>query len=172
MTDDTQEKRREVLRNLADTYHRSKHGDYISNYAEFAVKYLGATLDDEGVLEDDIEDTDTQPIPKYASIAEDETYGMIHVCDSLDEALSHQAGIPDNGEYLNVPAGIVDLDNGERVQTHRFEITAKDAETMKMVFTDAIEYRCSDDDDEDGEQDNKDVQEYLTIARRMGIAPS
>jgi hypothetical protein len=119
MTDSEQYTRRKHLRGLTDIYHRSRYGDYEDNYEEFAATYLGSPEMEEDHL------VGTQPIPKYASCAEDETYGMIQVFETLPEAMKDQAGIPSNGEYLNVPAGIYDLDTGERVDNgfHRVVLT-------------------------------------------------
>lgn len=137
-----QEFRRQQLIDLAATFHRSKCGDYEDTYAEFAAEYGIPGYESEDDICDECGDyrsakvhTDTElhpddavdgltlhpfdagevkPIPRYASCAEDETYGMIHLFDSLKEALEDQAGIPSNGEYLNVPAGIYDLDQEVR----------------------------------------------------------
>lgn len=111
MTDSEQYTRRKHLRELAETHHRGSHGDYEDAYEEFAATYLGSPEMEEDHL------VGTQPVPKYAAVAHDETYGMIHVCDTLDEALVHQATTPDNGEYLNVPGGIYDLDTGKLIET-------------------------------------------------------
>lgn len=112
MTDSEQYTRRKHLGELVETYHRGKYGDYEATYVEFAATYLGSPEMEEDHL------VGTQPVPKYASVAEDETYGMVHLFDTLAEAMKDQAGIPDSGEYLNVPAGIYDLDTGKRIETH------------------------------------------------------
>jgi hypothetical protein len=120
MSDDTQEKRREHLTELVEIYHRGRYGDYNETYDEFSRTYLG--IDPHGDGEDDAELT-TQAIPRFASIAIDETYGMIHLFDKLTDALNDQAGIPDSGEYLNVPVSVIDLDTGTSVKSRRIELT-------------------------------------------------
>ena len=111
MTDSEQYTRRKHLAELVETYHRGSHGDYDDRYEEFAATYLGSPEMEEDHL------VGTTPVPKYAAVARDETYGMIDVYEALEEALIHQATTPDNGEYLNVPAGIFDLDTGKVVWT-------------------------------------------------------
>lgn len=91
-----QGRRKRNLKKLTDIFHRSKYGDYSESYAEFEETYLAPR---------------GEHIPRYASVAEDETYGMISLHESLTEAISVQADIPSNGEYLNVPAGVYDLDS-------------------------------------------------------------
>ena len=117
MADSEQYTRRKHLRELVDTYHQGSHGDYDDTYEEFAATYLGSPEMEEDYL------VGTEPVPKYASVGRDETYGMIHVFDSFVDALNDQAGIPDNGEYLNVPAGIYDLDTGKVVWTRTVMLT-------------------------------------------------
>jgi len=94
-----QGRRRKRLRRLVEIFHRSRNGpfdDYGDTYEEFYETYLSARPE--------------QDVPRYASCAEDETYGMIHLFETVEEAISDQAGIPSSGEYLNVPAGVYDLD--------------------------------------------------------------
>src|SRR3954470_23508880 len=109
MADSEQYTRRKHLRELVEIHHTRKYGDYDDTYDEFEAKYLGSPEMEEDYL------TGTEPVPKYASVASDETFGMIHVYDTLHAAMTDQAVIPDNGEYLNVPVGNYDLDTGERI---------------------------------------------------------
>lgn len=174
-----QEARKKHLRNLVDIHHRGKCGDYEDNYATFEMTYFG-TVDGE-VPCPECEGTDavkifpngtakcedcnnsfevgkdTEPIPRYASIANDETYGMIHLVDTLDEALKHQAGIPENGEYLNVPAGIYDLDSEgnepKRITVHTVMFTDDMLDTLKQMWDDADAYRLGEWSEEELEED-------------------
>lgn len=85
------------LRTLVDRHHRDRHGDYTDTFEAFEADWFG---------------DEAKPIPRYAAIAYDETYSMITLCETLREALDHQAGVSGSGEYLNVPGEIVDLDTG------------------------------------------------------------
>jgi hypothetical protein len=127
-----QKKRRAKLKDLMEIFHRGKYGDYDDAYAEFEAKWLGTVdgepptdeyLVEQACINRDEWDADIKLIPRYASCAGDETYGMIELFDDLKEALSHQAGIPNHGEYLNVPSGIYDLDTGEQIQTVNVVLT-------------------------------------------------
>jgi hypothetical protein len=127
LSEQVQANRRTELRKLMDIHHSGKMGDYDDTYTEFEATYFG-TVDGEPVPAEELADTDNPtgdplPIPRYASIADDETYGMIHLCTTMTEALDSQANIPHNGEYLNHPAGIVDLDTGEQIVTRTVELT-------------------------------------------------
>ena len=177
----TQEQRKKHLLVLTQEFHRSHYGDYDDNFDEFAATYLGTIddeVDDETICDECGEEmrakihTDTelhpedaadgltlhefrtvptQPIPKYASCAEDETYGMISVFETLGEALSHQSGISSNGETLNVPAGVYDLDTGEKIETCNVTMTTEayavlcgvvhptDAVNVQGIFSEAWE---------------------------------
>jgi hypothetical protein len=133
---DMQEREREIkqqagrkkrLRELTDTFHQGKYGDYAETYDEFEATYFG-TVDGKRVTKDDLAelqisraewDAGIQPIPRYASCAEDETYGIIYCFDTLIEALNHQGGVPSSGDTLNVPAGIYDLDGKGSVWSNR-----------------------------------------------------
>lgn len=128
----TQDKRREELMKLIEIFHRSKNGDYDDTYDEFEAEWIGTIdgepptdeyLAEEACMTREEWDADVQPIPRYASCAEDETYGMIAVYETLNEALSDQAGIPSNGEYLNVPAGVYDLDTGNKINVVNVVLT-------------------------------------------------
>lgn len=165
MTDNTnQDARTEILRGLIDTYHRERLGDYTETYDQFAAEYLPEAHEDW-----DGEPITLKPVPRYASMAEDETYGMISLHESLKDALNSQAAIPENGEYLNVPAGIVDMDTGESVATRIFVLSKEQSDKLAELFDDAVQYRRSEDDDEDGENDNKQADAYIDIARTMGV---
>lgn len=111
--------RKTNLQELANDYHKSRHGDYDDTYQEFAKTY---DLEWEEKAEGEPED-EHQPIPRYASLANDETYGLIAVFDNLADALKDQAGVKDNGETLNHPCGIVDLDTGCAVETIHLVVT-------------------------------------------------
>jgi hypothetical protein len=120
---DVQRTRRENLRTLMETFHRgSSFGDYEHEYASFEMAYFG-TIDGEEPEDEGCEPTEREEVPKYASCASDETYGMISTWETLEQALQHQSNIPSNGEYLNVPAGIYDLDNGAMVDTVTITMT-------------------------------------------------
>jgi hypothetical protein len=122
--EEEQAKRRKHLRELVDTFHRSHHGDYDDRYDEFAATYLPEHT--EADMTGDVpEDGEVQPIPPYASCAEDETYGMIQVFDTLNEALADQGGISSSGETLNVPAGVYNLDTGEPIETCNVTMTTE-----------------------------------------------
>lgn len=112
--------RKRRLLKLVQIFHRCRNGsfdDYADTYEEFYNTYLAPRPE-----------LDT---PRYASCAEDESYGLITLYDSLFEALDNQAGIPGSGEYLNVPAGIYDLDSRgtKQVQTRSVTLSA-DAYTV------------------------------------------
>jgi len=110
-------KRREHLRNLIDIYHRGKYGDYEDTYEQFEHAYFG---------DPDLEEDrwiDTEPVEKYASVMQDETYGMISMFNDLVEAMNWQAGCGYGGDTLNVPAGIYDLDTGKKVETRTVTMT-------------------------------------------------
>lgn len=120
---DQQEQRGVHLRSLMRIYHSgSTYGDYEHEYEVFEATYFG-TVNGEDVTQGDNPEMERELIPKYASIAEDETYGMISTCDSLEDALHHQAVISDMGDTLNVPAGIVDLDTGKKVPYKMIALT-------------------------------------------------
>lgn len=121
-----QQARRKIeLGKLIEIHHRGKYGDYEDTYAEFEATYFG-TIDGEEPTDEKLEkdvfvtreewEQGIEPIPRFASIASDETYGMISLYETVEEAINDQAGIPSNGEYLNVPAGIVDLDTGKDIE--------------------------------------------------------
>lgn len=115
-----QAKRKANLQVLHDESHRSKYHDYDDSFTEFACEY--------GLEHDDVEyeeGDEFKDIPRFASIAHDETYTMLHMCETLAEAMQDQAGIPGNGEYLNVPGGIIDLDE--------MEIRTDDNGTVRIV---------------------------------------
>ena len=108
---DVQQVRRMYLEDLIDTFHRSHHGDYDDYYDEFFAEYLGEDAIAAGSV-----------IPRFASMWEDETYGMIWLFETLSEALMHQS-TNNNGDTLNVPAGVVDLNLGKRIQTRNVTLT-------------------------------------------------
>lgn len=124
MTDDqTQDARRKRLQDLADDRHRSRHGDYDDMYSDFAADYGLAWNDEDGA-------DPKLPIPRYASLSGDETYGKIDVFDSLTDAVQDQASIPSNGDTLNVPAGVIDLETGEPVEYVLVALTKATADAL------------------------------------------
>lgn len=131
-----QDTRKENLLHLIDIYHRGKYGDYDETYAEFYATYI------EGET----------PIPRYASLASDETYGMINLYDDLSEACENQADIPHMGDTLNVAVGIEDLDLGARVETMTVVLTLDTFHAMSGIVA------MSEGKDvlEGGEATNKD----------------
>lgn len=113
----TQAKRKKHLIDLTDWHHRGHYDDYAAEYERFDHTY-GLTDEDNPIA--------PTPIPKYASIADDETYGMITLFDDLAEALEHQADIPEMGETLNHPAGVIDMDTCKPVP-YRMVALSEDA---------------------------------------------
>jgi hypothetical protein len=65
-----------------------------------------------------------QPLcPRYVLVRSDETYSLIDVCETLDEALTAAANCCVEGT-LNVPGRLVDLDTNEDLNyTLRAELT-------------------------------------------------
>jgi len=123
----TQQRRKRNLKKLTDIFHQGKYGDYEESYAEFEGVYFG-TIDGKKPTKADLDsmqitreewEADIQPIPRYVSAAEDETYGMLSLHETLEEAISAQGEVPYHGETLNVPAGIYDLDHTERGEPKR-----------------------------------------------------
>jgi len=158
MTDNIQDIRRIELRELVDIHHRSNYGDYNDTYDEFEATYLKEEgecerCEGDGTIEiagldaecpecgGDGELPAPQDIPQYASIASDETYGMIHLFDTLSEALADQAGISSNGEYLNVPGGVIDLDTGEEVTYVTVTLTPQAAALVGLSVATETEVR-------------------------------
>lgn len=104
--------RKRRLLKLVQIFHRCRSGsfdDYADTYEEFYNTYLAPRPELE--------------TPRYASAAEDESYGLITLYDSLTEALNNQANLPGSGEYLNVPAGIYDLDSRGTKQIETCNVT-------------------------------------------------
>lgn len=112
-TDEVQAKRKDNLQVLSDENHRSRNGDYDDSFAEFAAKYGLTWGDDEDVDLHDEHEQEAEEIPRFVSVAHDETYVMMDVFDTLIEAMNDQANIPHQGDTLNVPGGIHDLDEME-----------------------------------------------------------
>jgi hypothetical protein len=134
-----QDTRHKHLAELAETYHRDRHGDYANAYEDFAARYLGVPGTDTDTSElqqlerefeaaggrgvelaeriDELRGTPpTEEIPRYAAVRDDETYGMIDVSDSLTFAIRSESGSIGE-EYLMNPAGVYDLDTGLRIET-------------------------------------------------------
>jgi hypothetical protein len=114
--------RRTRLNDLVNVYHRRHYGDYDDMYEDFEQTYLAEDHDE------------SLPIPRYASIAGDETYGKITLFDDINEALADQAATSDNGEYLNVPEGIIDLDTGDEVETVTRTFLKADYDRLRAAF--------------------------------------
>jgi hypothetical protein len=123
----TQARRKRNLKKLADNYHRGKYGDYEDTYEDFYNMYLAPRNE--------------LPIPRYASCAEDETYGMLYLFETEEEAVNDQAEIPSTGDTLNVPAGVHDLDHADskdptgvkRVRYHLIAMTDYDFATLQVL---------------------------------------
>jgi hypothetical protein len=167
----SQEQRRERLITFVDIYHRRRLGDYDETYEDFHRTYIGPCDDDhceacgESYDRHDGPDYDhpfaaaegeLSPIPRYASIVEDETYGMIHLFDDLNEAAAAQASAADNGEYLNVPCGVYDLDTGDQIEIKLVALTRKHLEALGRIIDDAYEYRRGDEACSIGDADEED----------------
>lgn len=193
--DDTaavQETRRERLQGMADIHHQSRYGDYDDTFSQFAEAY-GLKWDDdtdplacpmcEGPTREYGEGRRCEPcgesfklpnletIPRYVSLADDETYGMMSTFEDLGKAINHQCAIPNNGETLNHPAGVYDLDTVDkqgrpvRIEFRMVAYPESMAETMRRAFIDAIDYRMGEADDD---TDDPDEQEDLRQAREYG----
>lgn len=128
MTDTT---RHDRLQELADDYHRSRYGDYDDTYEEFAATY-GLKWKD-----DDAEVMEVRDIPRYASLASDETYGLINVFETVQEAVQDQVGIVGNGDTLNSPAGVVDLDTGKRIEYVMVALTKDSAAALGGIVAES-----------------------------------
>lgn len=191
-----QENRKRNLLELVDVYHRDKHGDYSDTYDEFATRYgLSEPLPDDGCphCNGNVQETPHaatcpwdgdgcyQPIPRYASLRNDETYGMIEVFENLQEALDDQlAGLGE--EYLNNPCGVIDLDTVSdnieadgRIQYRTFTLPESLAALLPAIFSDAYEYRhedVADTDEEDLQDDYDQAQKYLEVAKFLKIEVS
>lgn len=145
---DQQTARHKRLAELVDTHHRGKFGDYSDTYEEFANTYLRhrevterleearaafAAMGGRGVeLAEEIDKLEVQlatlpdptPIPRFAAVREDETYGMVEVYDTLPDAIAAE-GASVGEEYLMNPAGVFDLDTGERIPTVSVTMSAE-----------------------------------------------
>lgn len=49
------------------------------------------------------------------------------------------------------------------------EMTDEQVQLLEQVFSDACNYRQSDDKDEDGDADNNQVADYMRLAKTFGI---
>lgn len=132
------ETRHDRLQQLADDYHASRHGDYDDMYEAFAERY-GLRWND-----DDAEVMGVAGIPRFASLANDETYGHITLFETATEAVQNQAAIPYNGETLNHPCGVVDLDTGERVEYVMVALTKDTADALAGIVACGTEQMTED----------------------------
>lgn len=148
-----QDTRRTHLMALTFDHHRSHYGDYDDAYDEFAATYGLPREDEDAETVNGVDEA--QPIPRYASIAGDETYGMLHLFDTLREALDDQAAIPDNGETLNVPCGVVDLDTGERVEYRMFAVDPTLVDEIKAAL--------------EGDSNDDEHDALASVAEALGI---
>ena len=144
--------RKERLQLLVNEFHTGKLGDYDDSYNEFAATYGLETEDSEfdtcdvcGEERRALVHTDTtlhpddavdgltlhkfspltdepEPIPQYAITSHDETYSMVEVFSTLDDALAGLLGCVGQ-DTLNIPGNLIDLDTGE-VLEYRMSIVA------------------------------------------------
>lgn len=167
--DDNQIARYGNLNKLVQRHHSRGAGDYKEEYDRFDATYLGVDRNGKKLPVDP--DTGLTPIPRYASIASDETYDMINLFDKLADALQHQANIPEEGgEYLNVPSGIYDLDiKGDMLvplPTKTIVVLADDFAMITSALDDAAYYRLgSDAANVDEIEDDDDREKYLAYLR-------
>lgn len=172
-----QEIRRAKLQQLVDDFHGDKYGDYADSFVEFAATY-GLTWGDS---DDEVDTTDPdgfEPIPRYVSMMSDETYNMLACHDTLKGALNRMAASAGE-EYLGNAGPLWDLDamevekDGGRTTRYNHTTGMIDFGTVMMttemlkllpeLIDDAIQYRRSDDNDEDGNNDNKQADMYRKI---------
>ena len=89
--------RKERLQMLSDEFHHCKYADYDDTFAEFAATY-GLKWGDDRYAEDEegeqleLETDPPLPIPRYAYTNHDETYSMVNVADTIEEALAGVTG--------------------------------------------------------------------------------
>jgi hypothetical protein len=103
--------------------------DYDESYEELAGTYLGIEWSDS---KKESQGTPEAEIPRYAGLVYDETYSMIHVTDSLTEALAYSQG--DDGEYLTGGGGVTDLDTGERIEQQTLVLTSATYEALRELL--------------------------------------
>lgn len=126
-----QQTRRKHLSELMETHHRpGGYGDYDDSYEEFEHRFFpwtagsgdvcpecgGADMHAAGCELAKAAEAEPEDVPKYAAVRTDETYGMIEVFDALGEAIAAESASIGE-EYLMNPAGVFDLDTGQRVET-------------------------------------------------------
>ena len=103
--------RKQRLQLLADEYHRSKYGDYVDTYEQFAAAY-GLKYEDEVNEAQEKLDIELEPIPRYVFTTHDETYSMLNTSDSIEGALNGLLAAV-GSETLNIPGFLIDLDTGD-----------------------------------------------------------
>ena len=64
--------------------------------------------DDEYEADED----EASPVPRYCITIHDETYSMLEVFDSMDDALAGLLGVVGQ-DTLNIPGYLIDLDTGD-----------------------------------------------------------
>lgn len=103
--------RKERLQLLADEYHRSKYGDYDDTYSQFAAAYGLKYEDDE--VPALLAGEELEEIPRYVITFHDETYSMMSTYDNIDDALQGLLEVVGQGDTLNIPGYLIDLDTGD-----------------------------------------------------------
>ena len=156
--------RKDRLQKLVDEFHRGKYGDYNETYEVFAATYGLVTEEaeydicnvcgeerralvhtDAELHPDDAVDgltlhsftpamDEPEPIPRYATTSHDETYSLVEVFSTIDDALAGLLGCVGQ-DTLNMPGNLIDLDTGD-VLEYRMDIktTGKTLEVNHLDY--------------------------------------